>query len=251
MLNLLGSTPLKKLINLKAVAGGNLTEDTKTGNPASFTTDVAKQLTGLTVTVSDENGISGLSVFRTGFNVWDEVWEKGTINSSGANSSSDENIRSKNYIPVVAGAKYFIRYSIPGQSASSNMKVFFYDADKTFINSSDTWVNPSEKTIPSGAHYMRFYMDTRYGAEYLDNIGLNYPSSETTYHAYEGESVDYDFGESVTAGSLDAVAGELTVTSPASKTIQLTPCGFKTIAGTNNVFTDKGGSNTVKYLKKG
>ena len=238
-------TPLARFVQ----NGIKLEEATATGNPASFTTDVAKKLTGLTVTISDENGISGLSVFRTGYNVWNEEWEKGTLNGSGGNYASDRNIRTKGYIPVVPGAKYYIKYTIPGQTASGNMKAYFYDADKTYISS--TWVNPGEKTIPSGAHYVRFYMDTKYGAEYLDNISLNFPHTETTYHAYEGESVDYNFGEPVTAGSLDAVTGELTVTSPASKTIQLTPCGIKTIDGTNNVFTDKGGSNTVKYLKKG
>lgn len=242
--------PLRRLLFVSAAQKEQYTEETATGNPATFTTDVAKSLTGLTIHISDENGVSGLNVYRTGFNVWDEAWELGTINSSGGNSSSELNIRSKDFVPVVPGAKYYIKYTIPNQSVSSNMKAFFYDADKTYIANSAVWLNPGERTIPSGAHYVRFYMDTKYGTEYLDNISFNYPSTETTYHAYEGESYNVDFGESVTAGSFDAVSGILAVTSPESKTVQLSPLSIGTVVGNNNVFTDKGGSNTVKYLKK-
>ena len=62
--------------------------------------------------------------------------------------------------------------------------------------------------------------------------------------------IGYDFGEAVNAGTLDALKGELTVTSPESKTITLEPVKITAIAGDNVVTTDNGGSATVKYKKK-
>lgn len=237
-------TPLARFVQ----SGIKLEEATATGNPASFETDVKKELAGLTIPISNDSGISGLEVHRTGYNVWDEDWEKGRLDGSGGDVASDENIRTKGYIPVVPGQKYYVRYSLPGGGANGNMRLYYYDGSKTYI--SNSWANPSQITVPAGAHYIRFYTDTRYGATYINNISFNYPSTETAYHAYEGESHSFDFGESVSAGSLDAVNGILTVTAPASKTIQLSPLKIKTAVGKNNVFTDKGGSNTVKYLKK-
>lgn len=225
-----------------------LTEQTATGNPASFTANVAKPLKGLTIPIESESGIAGLTIYRTGVNVWAEEWEKGRLDGSGGDVASDENIRTKGFIPVVPGQKYYVKYSLPGGGANGNMRVYYYDGSKTYV--SNSWVNPSQITVPANAHYIRFYMDTRYGATYIDNISFNYPSTETDYNAYSGNSYTVDFGETVNAGSLEAVTGVLTVTSPESKTINLDPVQITTLVGANVVFTDNGGSNTVKYLVK-
>ena len=236
---------LRRLL-FNAATAEPLTEQTATGNPASFTANVAKPLKSLSVPIESES--TGLTIFRTGVNVWNEEWEQGSLNGSGGNNPSTENIRSKGFIPVVPGAKYYIKYSLPGGGASSNMKLYYYDAAKAYV--SNTWVNPVQITVPSNAHYIRFYMDTRYGGEYADNISFNYPSTETSYNAYNGNSYTVDFGETVNAGTFEAVTGVLTVTSPESKTINLDPVQITTLIGANVVCTDNGGSNTVKYLVK-
>lgn len=239
---------LRRLLVMKAACGENLEEKTATGNPATFTTDVAKALSGLSIPISSEGGVSGITIYRTSTNVWNEEWEKGRMDGSGADVASDENIRTKGYIPVLPGEKYYVKYALPGGGASGNMKVYYYNASKAHV--SNSWINPSQITVPSGAYYMRFYMDTRYGIEYINNISFNYPSSVTDYKAYNGNAYTLSFGEKVNAGTLDALKGELTVTSPASKTITLEPVTIKAIVGDNVVFTDNGGSATVKYKKK-
>ena len=238
---------LRRLL-FNAATAEPLTEQTATGNPASFTANVAKPLKGLTIQIESE--CSGLTIYRTGVNVWDEDWEQGSLNGSGGNNPSNENIRSKGFISVVPGAKYYIKYGLPSGAGavSSNMRVFYYDASKTYI--SNSWVNPAQVTVPSTAHYIRFYMDTRYGTTYINNISFNYPSTETAYNAYNGNSYTVDFGETVNAGTFEAVTGVLTVTSPESKTINLDPVQITTLIGANVVCTDNGGSNTVKYLVK-
>lgn len=236
---------LRRLL-FNAATAEPLTEQTATGNPASFTANVAKTLKGLTIPIESE--CSGLTIYRTGTNVWNEEWGKGRLDGSGGDVASDENIRTKGFIPVVPGEKYYIKYSLPGGGASGNMKLYYYDSSKAYVSTS--WVNPSQITVPVGAHYIRFYMDTRYGATYIDNISFNYPATETAYNAYNGNSYTVDFGETVNAGTFEAVTGVLTVTSPESKTINLDPVQITTLVGANVVCTDNGGSNTVKYLVK-
>ena len=236
---------LRRLL-FNAATAEPLTEQTATGNPASFTANVAKPLKSLSVPIEFES--TGLTIYRTGVNVWAEEWEKGRLDGSGGDVASDENIRTKGFIPVVPGKTYYIKYSLPGGGASGNMKLYYYDSSKAYVSTS--WVNPSQITVPAGAHYIRFYMDTRYGATYIDNISFNYPATETAYNAYNGNTYAVDFGETVNAGTLEAVTGVLTVTSPESKTINLDPVQITTLIGSNVVCTDNGGSNTVKYLVK-
>ena len=75
---------LKKLMFMKAAAGGSVIEDTATGNPLTFNTNVAKPLRSLLIPFtpvqsgtgdpSPDNvrpvvGITGLTAWRTGKNV--------------------------------------------------------------------------------------------------------------------------------------------------------------------------------------
>ena len=108
---------LRRLL-FNAATAEPLTEQTATGNPASFTANVAKPLKGLTIPIESESGIAGLTIYRTGVNVWNEEWEKGRLDGSGGDVASDENIRTKGFIPVVPGKTYYIKYSLPGGGAS-------------------------------------------------------------------------------------------------------------------------------------
>lgn len=112
-----------------------------------------------------------------GFNQWDEEWELGSIsNTTGVNETSNSRIRSKNYIPVIAGATYYILH--PGTTA----RVLYYDASKTFIKASATFSLSKEFTIPDNTHYIRFWQTE---TTYNNDICINLSWSGTRNGEYE------------------------------------------------------------------
>lgn len=213
-------SPTKKLMVLGAMAGGKLVEDTATGNPLTFITDVSKPLKSLLVPFlpvqsgsgdpSPENirpivAWDGVKVWNGGKNVFDGELEKGSLDNSGNNSPSSANVRCKNYIPVVPGAAYYVKYkTTPG---ASNMKLYYYGADKTYINS--FWKTSSTSTIPDNVYFVRFYMDTAYTFGTDRDIAINYPATETDYEPPTITETDISFPSPVYGGTLDVVSGEL------------------------------------------
>lgn len=148
---------------------------------------------GYTVTAYEPFGAT--YPVNIGINQWDEVWENGIIDANGADQPNASRIRSKNYIPCIAGTQYYAS-RIP-------IYVRFYDASKTFVGRVDITSNTYNPFIaPSGAVYMRFCMDANYGATYLNDISLNFPARFTDYYAYTGNVV---YG-----GELDVTTGVLT-----------------------------------------
>lgn len=83
-----------------------------------------------------------------GFNQWDEGWEVGSIDSSGANENSDVSLRSKNMIKVIPYTTYYAK-------SPSDISIFYYDVDKSFISSSID-LNNQTFVIPSNTHYIKF-----------------------------------------------------------------------------------------------
>ena len=132
---------LKKLMFMKTAAAVPAVEDTATGNPVVFVTDLAKPLKQLKVnftpkqasgtpspdTVLPITGWTGLDVWRTGTNVWNEQTEKGQISTTtGLDDDNDNQIRTKGYVSVVGGAEYcFVLGSTNG------VWVLFYDRTTT------------------------------------------------------------------------------------------------------------------------
>ena len=122
--------------------------------------------------------VSGLVSHDTvGFNQWDEEWEIGRYEISDGLPSTlvTDQIRSKNYIPVVPGATYYGYFG--NNSANANIFACFYDANKEFLGFDGTVAHYSLKnrtiTIPSNCHYIRFYCNTEYGTIYNHDICLN------------------------------------------------------------------------------
>ena len=211
----------KKLLFAMGLAGKEV-EDTATGNPLTFITDLAKPLKSLVAnflpvqasgTPSPDNilpitGWDGLKVWNGGENVFDGVLEKGYIDAQGQNSSSNDNVRSKNYISVVPGTSYYVKFKTT-QSSASNMKVFYYTADKTY--KSNGWRQAGIMNVPSDVYFIRFYMDSAYTAGTDRDIAINYPSTETGYEAPHITETDIVFPSPVYGGTLDVVSGVLTV----------------------------------------
>lgn len=157
------------------------------------------------------SGWTGANVFDTGVNVWDEEWEVGGLNSNnGANyNNAQDRIRSKNHIPVKGGTQYFLKSTAPFTT------ICFYDSAKAFISSRGTTAADTTLTMPTNAAFMRFEASSAYGTSYKHDISINYPSSDTSYHAYTGRTVNITFPDSagtVYGGELSVVDGKAVVT---------------------------------------
>lgn len=133
--------------------------------------------------------VEGLQSHDTvGFNLWDEEWEVGNINTSdGQNMSSTTRIRSKNYIRVIPNATYC--FTIKTATLGASRIICYYDVDKNFVNGS--WVSPTNNlvTVPNGACYMRFCCNDAYGTTYKNDICINI--SKITGTPKNGDYVPY------------------------------------------------------------
>ena len=105
-------------------------------------------------------------ILTTGFNQWDEEWEVGTLDSDGKPYESNNNIRSKNFIPTLPSTQYFCKLN-------TFAVLFFYDTNKNFILSYSTNSHEEVFTTPSKAAYMKFYLSSGYGTTYNHDICIN------------------------------------------------------------------------------
>ena len=154
-------------------------------------------------------GWTGCEVKVSGVNVWDEVWEVGSLDANGANETANDRIRSKNYIAVVPNTTYYIK-------APYGVWFWGYDANKTFVQRvpSSNSINNTTFTVPNGIKYLRFVVRSNYGSTYNNDISINYPSTDTTYHAYNGTTYNITWqteAGTVYGGTVDLVTGVLTV----------------------------------------
>lgn len=118
-------------------------------------------------------------VVEQGKNLWDEVWEEGSINyNTGLDTPNPTAIRSKSYTPIIPNSTYIFAYT--GSTKFGNVKVRFYDHSKNYIGgdskSGDTYPNKLFIT-PSGAFYIRFTLPPEYGNAYKNDIALIVGSS--------------------------------------------------------------------------
>ena len=261
--------------------------DTVSGPIASFNTELAAPLvnvsckvkaTGGNGTPDNPNPINGYTeanITRCGINQWNEVWELGGINGSGQPDAATTRIRSVDFIPLVPNTTYYIK-------SPNYCGVYFYDDNKAFI-SANIYANVTI-TPPANARYLKFTPTSQYGTTYNNDISINYPSSDTSYHPYTGNTYTIAFGQTVYGGVLDVTRGKLKpcieypsyngetlsgrwlsseatyiegTTPPTGSQvvslddygsdIDLTPEVISAVVGTNNVYSDTNGDTTVKF----
>jgi len=157
------------------------------------------------------SGWSGANVTKCGVNVWDEEWEVGAIsNMNGQNVEDSGYFRAKNYIKVLPNTAYYIQ-----KNSTDILGLRFYDRNKSYVSSSPISINGAI-TIPNNVYYLRFVNTS--GNIYNHDISINYPSTDTSYHAYNGSTLSIPFHDSsdnpitVYGGTLDVTSGELRVT---------------------------------------
>ena len=158
------------------------------------------------------SGWSGANVTRCGVNIWDEEWEVGGYSElTGQKDSANDVIRCKNYIPVTPNTSYYCSYG----DADKVYEVFYYDTNKNYIGFQVT-INGVVFT-PNNCEYMTFRCRTAYGTTYYYDISINYPSTDTSYHSFNGKMFYIPFHDSgdnpitVYGGTLNVTSGELRV----------------------------------------
>lgn len=153
--------------------------------------------------------ISGIAA--TGFNQWDEVWEHGYINdSNGANNGSSASyLRSKNYVPAMPSTTYYLG----SPSRTANGKIYYYDADKSYITYASVGTGYTA-TTPADCRYVRFWLN--YSGDYAYDLCLNVsdPALNGTYRPYQHDELDIPAGTYFPTGmwAAGARADELTAT---------------------------------------
>ena len=165
------------------------------------------------------SGWTGANVIRTGVNVWDEEWEVGGINDSTGepNVSVNSQFRSKNHIPCKPNTEYFAYYN--GLS-TGGVYVYAYDREKNFIGRCTVNnvynVQNNAFTTPDNALYLMLKCQPgQTQAENDKTVVINYPASDTSYHAYQGRTIPVSWESeagTVYGGTLDVTTGLLTVT---------------------------------------
>lgn len=145
-------------------------------------------------------GRTSAVVSVSGVNVWDEEWEVGNYDSTtGQKNPVSNQIRSKNYIPVLPNTTYYF-------NTGTNSRILYYKLDKTYISSE--LKNSATFTTPADCYFVNFHLGTAYGTTYHDDISINYPSTDTAYHAYTGTTHTVQFGNTVYGGYVDWVGAE-------------------------------------------
>jgi hypothetical protein len=156
------------------------------------------------------SGWDEANVSVSGVNVWDEEYVAGYIDANGVFHSQDNSLSSKNYSPVKPNTQLYLV-----TKTYSTLAIFFYDKNKQFI-SYIIKSNNTTFTTPDNTYFIKFGNAYNTGATYNNDISINYPSTDTEYHAYNGKTYNIQFTDgdnplTVYGGTLDVVSGVLTV----------------------------------------
>ena len=169
---------------------------------------VAQQASGTPTPASPLpiTGFSQADISVCGFNIFDEEMEVGTLNNTTGATGTDANkMRSVNFIPVKPNTTYGA-YNNTGV----NLYIYSYGVDKSFIGFDNTgMVTGSTFTTDSNTHYIKFR--TQNNPSYSNNISINYPSSDTQYHAYTGNLYTVAFGQTIYGGRLIYANGQWSI----------------------------------------
>ncbi|MBR2246054.1 MAG: hypothetical protein IJ880_03360 [Bacilli bacterium] len=220
-----------KAAKVSITDNSNVQIQTASGAVANFNTSLALPLVTLKAYIQAQGGggtpttpipivgVSEVNVYRRGINLWNEQCEQGAIDSSGNDAADNTRIRPIGYIPVTPNTSLYV-------VAPTSLDIYYYDANKTFISVEYTR-NTRVINIPSNARYIRFrcggsgYPITP--STYGHDISINYPSTDTSYHAYNPQSDTFTLilGQTVYGGYVDWENGKLVKTNGAANLDEL------------------------------
>lgn len=214
-------------VNAKASKFDNMTA-TASGSIASFTDGgddipvseyeceiVAQQASGTPTPVSPLPiiGFDSADISVSGINLWDEEWEVGGINTSTGLPDTNTNYRrSKNFMPCLPNMELY-SYS----KNNAQVVLYFYDENQNYI--SFVVSTQETKTTPVNCYYFKIRILNTSPAFEVGDVSINYPSTDTQYHAYKGNTYIVEFGQTIYGGRLIYKDGEWSI--EATKTIHI------------------------------
>lgn len=146
--------------------------------------------------VGELMSFDGKGVKSVGFNQWDEEWEVGTINNADGQHLQSEEIRSRNFIPVISGATYYCNYTGNGV-----VFAWFYDSGHNYIGkNTNVQINNAEFVIPANVKYMRIATWKGGSITYNHNICINLVHSgyrNGEYEKYEDYTLSFQDGNTI------------------------------------------------------
>lgn len=220
---------------------------TLTGSIVTFNSQYAGlPLKSHTVDIDSVNGVSAIHIQNTcGINQWDEVIRNGyyDANNNGVFVAHNNMIANITPIKVMPSTTYYVK------SSTYQIVLSYYDAGMYFISQTGA-IRNTTFTTPSNCAYVNLSNSWNAGATYNNDISINYPSTDTRYHAFVGQSFTIPIGQTVNEATYNARTGVLEVTQPSVQTLQLPPCPIDTLEGVNNIWADTG-DTTLQYVKFG
>ena len=222
------------------IANTPVTEDSE-GAICNFDTDMEDYLQKAICTIpADGSGFSSILVSQAGINLFDEVLELGKYDNSGAKATSNNQLRSANYIPIKENISLYVY--IPYSSNVAGFAVSnYYDVNKTFLSKQNITSNGYQITTPANACYMTFFISANYGTTYNNDICFNYPDTERTYSSYTGNTFNISLGSTITDGAeVDLLSGIVKINTTPVTYSSITPIAIRTYKGVNNIYSDVG-----------
>lgn len=148
------------------------------------------------------------NVVRTGKNLFDV--SKATANS--AINASGQVISGSYYVSDFISVKPNTSvYLLNIEALAHTRSLVFYGINKELISienvSGSNVANSFVKEIPNNVYYIRIGINP----DYINNSGANYPSTDTSYHAYNGHAYTVDLDGTRYGGKVDLVSGVMTV----------------------------------------
>lgn len=161
-------------------------------------------------------GVDKVNFALCGLNLWDEEWESGTYSTADGRPSVSANaIRSKNIIAIKPSSTFAFFNS----TANAQIRLYYYDKSGAFLSwEAKTAVNNVVTfTTPENACFINFAVGNSVTPVTTNNqnLSINYPSTDTEYHAYNGTTALINLGGTYYEGEVDAVTGKITLTHKA------------------------------------
>lgn len=133
------------------------------------------------------SGWDSANVTGTGINIWDEKTRSGYYDSvTGEFKPQSSTLANKNMIPVMPNTTYYCK------SGTYRVNTAYFDKYMHYISGGYHKENTAF-TTPANCYFMGFSNDFGAGTTYNDDISINYPATDTQYHAYSGETAEYTF----------------------------------------------------------
>ena len=230
-------TKITDLYQIKTAAGDivNITDGGNNIPVKSFECDIGSV------------GFSNANITVCGVNLWDEEWRNGYYGpNNGIYSANRHYICSKNLIRVSPSTQYYVH-----SDNNILIEVLEYRIDGTFIRQLSSGIANQTITTDNDCAYIHIGTHEEDAiTTYTSGISINYPSSNTDYHAYNGSTYTVEFGQIFNDGVLKYENGAWYVDVSGVITPITSPTKVKTISGENNIFANTGDCEVEYFTEK-